>query len=532
MEEKLGNDVIKLQKEIMSISNKINSVRSKTHKSMSTILKGLKSFPKDKIYNYNSNYSSKKNIKKSENNKKIIDNNNYLIQNENNKDEFRNNNKIKNKINEINPHQHRHKTKRIKESVKEENGILLNEFGKNKSNHKQAKNYSLFDNLNNKKRNNRPIKCKVNKYRNYDFNNNNGLIDENYTFNDKNILKDPMLERKKNISKTDSLKYLYNNLNNMTNNEENENNYFQNIDYNKNYYKKDSNWRNYINKYLNNKINISSQSNQKSRNKSNEFKYKEKEVAKNNELYLDQKDFMINKESKTFYIDYPKDHNNIKSHNLNSSFSNNHNIMLQKSYTKGWTKSKSNKNFFREKALTRKNSKEKYVYKYSKYNDFNDYAGNKNYNYQNNNLNNIFQLLNVTNQEECLYKINKLLHYEEFIRKIKKLYFNFNDHNKDFTLKDILFWVSFNLNRENNGINKYEKFCNDIMRKFNIKGFENFKMFFANLINKEKNNDIFVKEMKQLFNSFNQFQPNKSIYKNESKKIFQNDTNEDDINNI
>ena len=58
MTDKLGNDVIKLQKEIMSISNKINLVRTKTHKSMSSILNGLKSLSKD-----NKSSNNKKPIK-------------------------------------------------------------------------------------------------------------------------------------------------------------------------------------------------------------------------------------------------------------------------------------------------------------------------------------------------------------------------------------------------------------------------------------------------------------------------------------
>ena len=104
-------------------------------------------------------------------------------------------------------------------------------------------------------------------------------------------------------------------------------------------------------------------------------------------------------------------------------------------------------------------------------------------------------------------------------------------NNKAFKLKDILFWISINYN--NKKINKYEEFCLGIMKKFNISNFDNFKIFFKNLIAKDKNNEYFVNEMKELFNNFNEFQPNKTIYRNKSCKKVENATdNEDDINNI
>ena len=70
------------------------------------------------------------------------------------------------------------------------------------------------------------------------------------------------------------------------------------------------------------------------------------------------------------------------------------------------------------------------------------------------------------------------------------------------------------------------------MEKFNINDFENFKIFFKNLVDKDKNNKYFVNGMKQIFNNFNDFEPNKSIY-NKSKKKFKNliYKNEDDLNN-
>ena len=71
------------------------------------------------------------------------------------------------------------------------------------------------------------------------------------------------------------------------------------------------------------------------------------------------------------------------------------------------------------------------------------------------------------------------------------------------------------------------------MQKFNISNFDNFKIFFRNLITKDKNSDYFVNEMKELFNNFNDFRPNKTIYRNRSsQKTLITSDNEDDINNI
>ena len=192
MTDKLGNDVIKLQKEIMSISNKINLVRTKTHKSMSSILNGLKSLSKD-------NKSSNNNKIK---NKKRIDEKTYFLLNYDeqyklNNDIFKNNNTI-------------HKKKIYKNVFKKNNGILLNECETN-YNKKDiySKNDLFLNNLSNKKSNNKHIKYVINNYINSEYND-SIYIDENCSFNDNKKYS----ERKKGISKTDSLKYIYNQNNN------------------------------------------------------------------------------------------------------------------------------------------------------------------------------------------------------------------------------------------------------------------------------------------------------------------------------
>ena len=81
MSDCLGIDVIKLQKEIIDITKNINTVRMKTHKSMSSIVNGLKSFSKNNSSKSNHNSSSRND--KNRKIKKLIENNKiYIIKNE------------------------------------------------------------------------------------------------------------------------------------------------------------------------------------------------------------------------------------------------------------------------------------------------------------------------------------------------------------------------------------------------------------------------------------------------------------------
>ena len=503
MTDKLGSNAIQLQKEIMDITKNIYSVRMKTHKSMSSILNGLKSFPKNK----QSKHIHNKNPKKI---KKILDNENFIIYNDDDKD--RNNNNYYPKNNTIN-----------NLFFKQNKKLILNE------NEKSYKNCLLLNSFNNKKRNNKPFKCEVNNFRNYDLNKYD-LNHENYYSNDdSNRNSFQLLDKKKEISKTDSLKYLYKDKkysNNITCNGGDvcdEYNYYKNK--NRNFSKRELNSREYSNGLFNYKFDINMKSKKKSRNKNNNnFKYKEKYNQKNNEESFGFEDFLSDKSSKTFYYDfYQKYDNNYNKDN--KYFSKNQTKIISNPYKPNLNHYNSNKNIFRKKASIKADSKEKINIKY------NNLYLNDNQIEEIDNINNIFKLLNVRNYKECLYKINKLLNYEEFIHNIKHIYLEFNDHNNNFKLKDILYWLSFHLNKDNKE-NKYEAFCKDIMRKFNISNFDNLKKYFNKLVDKERNNKQFVNGMKELFNSFNEFQPNQTIYRNKSKTKFQKLTykNEDDIN--
>lgn len=470
MSDNLGIDVMKLQKEIIDITKNINTVRMKTHKSMSSILKGLKSFSRNNSSKTNHN-SSSKNDKNRKIKKLIEDNNIYIIKNEEDC-------KIdKNYYNYLN-----HKKKVNNLLLKCNKGILLNEYEHkydfNNIKEKSYKNYLLVNDFN-KKRNKKQIKYQMNNYiynrnkeNNKDFSNY-----ENHTYNDNNIYKIIDKNRKKAISKTDSLKYLYKG--------NKGNNYYNNYTY-----------------YGDNK---------KSRNK-NECNKK-----KDESLSFEYDYFLKDKASKTFYDDAIQKQKN-KYQELQEYQNNAMNINYQKSY----------KNIFRKKASTKASSNEN---NHNIFNIYNDYYPHKKVD-DIENINNIYKILNAKNYKDCLHKINKLLSYENFIHNMKKLYFQFNDNNNDFSLKDILFWISFHINNDNK-INKYEEFCKEIMAKYDINNFEHLKIFFKKLVNEDKNNKSFVKGMKEIFNNFNDFQPNKSIYSNTNRKKFQNVLyrNEDDINN-
>ena len=514
MTDKLGSNVIQLQKEIMDITKNIYSVRMKTHKSMSSILNGLKSFSKNK----QSKQIQNKNPKKY---KKIIDNQNFIINNDEDKD--KNNNNYYQKNNTLN-------NLLFKRNCR----IILNEnenqYITNNKIEKTYKNCLLLDSFNNKKRN-KPIKCEINNFRNSELNKYD-LNHEYYTSNDDNNYNSyQVLDKKKGISKTDSLKYLYkdkrysNNITYNGNNIYDEGNYYQKKE--RNFSKRELNPRENANGLFNYKFDINAKSNKKSRNKNkNEFKYKEKEIQKNREESFGFEDFFSDKGSKTFYYDFYQKHNNNYNKD-NNSFSKKQNKIITNPYKSNLNHYNSNKNIFRKKASTKANSKEK---KNRKYNDF--------YLYNNqieemDNINNIFKILNVKNYKDCLYKIHKLLSYEDFIHNIKNIYYQFNDNNNNFNLKDILYWLSFHLNKDNKE-NKYEAFCKEVMGRYNISNFDNFKKFFNKLVDKDRNNKHFVNGMKELFNSFNEFQPNQTLYKNKNRNKFQKliYKNEDDINEL
>lgn len=279
MTDNLENSVIRLQKEIIDITKNINSVRIKTHNSMSSILKDLKSFPKDKPINpkyislsIQNNKNHKKRTKKYKGEEKylLINNTEYYKSNSN-----------------LNLYQPKRKVNNILE--KRNKGIVLNEFenqyNNNKKREKSYKNDLILDNFNIKKRINKPIKYEESKSRNYKFDR-NGLDKDIYKFNDNNKYQDS--DRKKRISKTDSLKYIYKGINNLNNynytydgknNIYIENTYLKNND--NNYYKSELDNGDYINRLFNKNIDINIKPNIRSRNKNeNYFKYKKSETQK------------------------------------------------------------------------------------------------------------------------------------------------------------------------------------------------------------------------------------------------------------
>ena len=512
MADKLGSDVIKLQKEIMNITQNINTVRDKTHKSMSSILKGLKSFQKFK----SSDLSSKRKIK---NQKANLENDRFYsnFNKSHATTTYLKNPDMKKKknsfitMNEVysNPNTKRniinYKSKIDNKNIpKKINGNILNEYD-NYYNKKDefSKSHLLLEKYN---KYNKPIKFGIKNNYNNDIAN-----DDNYIINYNRL-------NKKKMAKTDSYKFIYNNSHNYNNNnfsndyiyynqkENMYNKYYisesDNTDYNNT---KEFRHNAYINKLLKSYDYKNPKKIIKSRNK-DKIERNFKIDNNNDDELIDYRNYLNGKSAKTFHYELIRKCKNI----------NNRNSLINH---------KNKKNIFREKASTKHNSKEKNS------DDDDEYYQDNNHDKNNDNIKHILKLLKAKNQLECINKINKLLSYEDFVHKIKKIYCNYNDNNKSFKLKDILFWISINYN--NKKINKYEEFCLGIMKKFNISNFDNFKIFFKNLIAKDKNNEYFVNEMKELFNNFNEFQPNKTIYRNKSCKKIENATdNEDDINNI
>ena len=548
----LGNDAIKLQKEIMDITYNINTVKNRAHRSMSSILNKLKSFPKNKASLNNHLDLSSLKIK------------NFFKKNlyyHTSRDDINKNMKKEQK--------NIHSSDRIENKLfydyldpKSKNGLndtqFIKKINKNKEEDIYTRTYLLFGNN-----------------LTYDTQTNNELINNNsnptkstnnvYILNEDNSLRHQFLYNNKKLAKTDSQKSMYNKINfsndyiynnNENKNIYNKNNYFENgilIDNNtnnkNNYYKREFSQRLYHNNFLNEDFDVNKNYNLKSRNNFiNNFNHKDIEIQKNNDEFSSYEDYCKQKEAKPLNFKYYHK-NNINNYN---SISNNKpkNNVTNKTITKrqiythppSFYHHKSKKNIFREKTAIGKivkNCVEK-----DNSNNYNELIINKKSNKNNkkekieknnNDINNIYKLLKVTNTQESINKINELLKYEDFIHQIKKIYYNFNDHNNDFKLKDILFWITYNFNSKNkennNDNNKYEEYCKKIMKKYKIKNFDNFKMFFNELIMKDKNSYNFMNEMKELLVNSNDFRPNRTISRSMSRKnIINLDTkNEDDI---
>jgi hypothetical protein len=117
-------------------------------------------------------------------------------------------------------------------------------------------------------------------------------------------------------------------------------------------------------------------------------------------------------------------------------------------------------------------------------------------------IQNFLQLKGFSCLEELINWIIKVKQYKNFITKIKNIYLSSNYNNnidKNVYYNDILSWINQNNININNNKKMYGDYCKEIMKNNNLTNIEEFKEFTNQILNKNKQNSEFLKEMKEIF---------------------------------
>ena len=105
----------------------------------------------------------------------------------------------------------------------------------------------------------------------------------------------------------------------------------------------------------------------------------------------------------------------------------------------------------------------------------------------------IEKILNCNDIDSCLNKVEKYEKCYSFVEKIKNIYNNGNKNNDEVDLNKILYWVN-DLGKQN----KYECFCLNIMKKYNIQNFNEFQKIICGLMRHFEKEGYFLKDVKKL----------------------------------
>ena len=120
----------------------------------------------------------------------------------------------------------------------------------------------------------------------------------------------------------------------------------------------------------------------------------------------------------------------------------------------------------------------------------------------NKNIDKISQLLNCTECDDFLNKINEFSEQKQFVNKILKIYNKYNDEAEkvDTNYENILLWINYLIysKQRNKNDGKYEFFCKQLMKENNIKNFSFFKNFTRNIIKEKKNENNFLEDIKKI----------------------------------
>ena len=117
--------------------------------------------------------------------------------------------------------------------------------------------------------------------------------------------------------------------------------------------------------------------------------------------------------------------------------------------------------------------------------------------------------MNSKNFDECLHKIDILLDYEDFIYKINSLYNKIINFNKNIlinkrNLNEIFSWIESIIEenkRQKESLKRYQIFCGKLTEEFSVDGFDKFKNFIVQTLNKNKRSQSFTSEKKLISDS-------------------------------
>ena len=129
----------------------------------------------------------------------------------------------------------------------------------------------------------------------------------------------------------------------------------------------------------------------------------------------------------------------------------------------------------------------------------------------------LLNMLNVTNINEGIMKVNNLLKNDKDINQLKELFKNGNNEELKFDKNNI--WLS-NVAKEFRRNEKYKHFCKNIMISYNIKNFEDFKIFINSNLPKNKNNKEYYNGKKICLDDKYYINENINIMNNNDKLNF------------
>ena len=565
MERNFNHNVVKLQKEIYSISNGINKVRFKNHRTMSNIVEKLKHISKNISISNNESEEHKCNFKVVKNGKKSK-NTLFSYKKKEKSDKKHNNQSTENILTNQEMQNYQIPThtftpsnynknilkliKNLKNNENNDDDILLSEtnvinhisddFRKciltekiNFSNKKQitVENKNDFSNNNNNKNNLSGIDKKMNYYNNLNtiktINNpsnyynktNNNFYSE--IINSGQIIENNSIRTKflKNIrDEIEDINFTNNNKNIKKVNFLNNNNLYIEKEINssnlKHYYKLSPNQKiSNINEYL---INNSKYNNEKTKQKKNIFLYKNQynqKKNKNRSSDINYFDRNINNnchDNKTFFKfnnDFNNNNilNNIKNNNNKKYIINNNKIIkvidfeshkinddyFNKDINNGNINKKTN-NFIQNK---------KNYYHRNDNNKYKIYTQTKSKIYLNKNsliIKNLLKYKEKKNLDDLINWIKYVKQYKNFVKTLKQLYNKYNKNkNNENNYDIILSWIKKTIDKKKE-IKIYESYCKNIININKLNNIEEFKFFMNQILNKNKKNKEFLKDMKKI----------------------------------